>query len=43
MNGLSRHEHREFDREVLLDTRQGPDSPTIDSTEKEDDVEPSFF
>lgn len=43
MNGLSRHEHREFDHEVVLETREEPAPRVIDSAEKQDEVEPSFF
>jgi membrane-associated protease RseP (regulator of RpoE activity) len=43
MNGVGRHEHRELDREVLLDAREEPASQVADPAEIEDDVEPSFF
>lgn len=42
-NELGRHEHREFDREVLLETREEPASQVTDLAEMEDDVESSFF
>lgn len=43
MNGLGRHEHRELNHEVVLDTREEPASQVIDPVEMEDDIEPSFF
>ncbi len=43
MDGLGRNEHRELDREVLIDSGQDPVSQVIDQTETEDDAEPSFF
>lgn len=43
MNGLGRHEHREFDHEAVLGTREEPASQGIDPVEMENDVEPSFF
>jgi membrane-associated protease RseP (regulator of RpoE activity) len=43
MNGLGRHEHRELDREVVLDTREEPASHVTDPAEMEGEVEPSFF
>jgi membrane-associated protease RseP (regulator of RpoE activity) len=43
MDGLGRNEHRELDREVTLDTREGPVTQVIEQTETDDDAEPSFF
>ncbi|MDH4084807.1 MAG: site-2 protease family protein [Nitrospira sp.] len=43
MDGLGQNEHRELDREVLVDTGQDPVSEAVDQMETEDDAEPSFF
>ncbi len=43
MDGLGRNEHREFDRNVTLDTREESIAQVVEQIETDDDAEPSFF